>query len=91
VLTTVFTPAAPPPRGADGDDPRLPPLPNRTDASVGRRVFSVWIVTYGLVGAQMAWILRPFIGTPTQEFTFFRPRDANFFVGLLDALRALFQ
>lgn len=95
VLDTVFTPAPARPRdgAAEGDDVP-PPLPSRaavTDAAVGRRVFTIWTVTYGLVGAQMGWILRPFIGTPLQEFTFFRERDANFFVGLRDALRALFE
>jgi hypothetical protein len=39
----------------------------------------------------MGWILRPFIGAPTQPFTFFREREANFFIGLIDALRSLFQ
>ena len=93
VLDTVFTPASAPDDANDTDDaPRPPPLPRRAaDAAVGRRVFTIWTVTYGLVGAQMGWILRPFIGTPTQEFTFFRPRDAHFFAGLRDALRALFS
>jgi hypothetical protein len=92
VLDTVFTPA---PAPAPADDPTVPPpLPSRAavaDAAVGRRVFTIWTVTYGLVGAQMGWILRPFIGTPAQPFTFFRERDANFFIGLRDALRALLQ
>ncbi|MBL8728023.1 MAG: hypothetical protein JNM25_06305 [Planctomycetes bacterium] len=95
VLDTVFLPAPPRPSETEGerDDAGrpLPPLPNRADAAVGRRVFSIWILTYGLVGAQMGWILRPFIGAPTLEFTFFRPRDASFFAGVIEALRALFR
>lgn len=42
-------------------------------------VFGIWIFVFGIVGAQMGWILRPFIGSPNQEFTWFRPRDSNFF------------
>lgn len=44
-----------------------------------RLVFGIWIFVFGIVGAQMGWILRPFIGSPDQEFTWFRPRDSNFF------------
>jgi len=64
---------------------------HRHAAQTGKRIFTIWTITYALVGAQMAWILRPFIGTPTQPFTFFRPRDANFFEGVWHAVRALFS
>jgi hypothetical protein len=73
----------------DVDAPPPPPRPG--DLRPGRRVFTTWIVLYSLVGAQMGWILRPFIGAPTQPFTFFREREANVFIGLIDALRSLFQ
>jgi hypothetical protein len=53
-------------------------------------VFRIWIIVFALVGAQMAWILRPFIGDPSQPFTFFGPRDSNFFAGVLTALMRLF-
>lgn len=42
-------------------------------------VFGIWIVVFGLVGAQMGWILRPFIGSPNEEFRWFRNRESNFF------------
>lgn len=44
-----------------------------------KTVFVCWIVMFGLVGAQMSWILRPFIGDPDREFTWFRHRGSNFF------------
>lgn len=56
-----------------------------------QRVFRVWIVIYAIVGAQMAWILRPFIGTPSLEFALFRPRSSNFFEGLWHSVEALFR
>jgi len=89
VLDTLFLA---PPTAATTGDAEPPSTPRaRAEAAAGRRVFTIWTVTYGLVGAQMGWILRPFIGTPTLEFTFFRPRDGSFFVGLLEALRQLLR
>lgn len=55
-----------------------------------RRVFSIWMFVFGVVGAQMAWILRPFIGSPGQEFTWFRERGSNFFVAVWTQLQNLF-
>ncbi len=55
------------------------------------RTFRTWILVYGLVGVQMAWILRPFIGSPDLEFTLFRPRSSSFFHGVARALRLLFS
>jgi hypothetical protein len=42
-------------------------------------VFRIWVLVFGLVGAQMGWVMRPFIGDPTKPFTFFRQRESNFF------------
>jgi hypothetical protein len=44
-----------------------------------KAVFGCWMVAFALVGAQMSWVLRPFLGNPTQPFSFFRVRDSNFF------------
>ena len=57
----------------------------------GRVVFRTWLLVYGVVGAQMGWILRPFVGTPDLPFTWFRPRESNFFAAVLGALRDLFE
>ena len=54
------------------------------------RVFRIWIVIYMLVGAQMGWVLRPFLGDPQQPFTWFRARQANFFVDVWHTLLKLF-
>ena len=54
-------------------------------------IFYVWIVIYGLVGAQMGWLLRPFIGHPKLPFEWFRVREGNFFVGVYSALRDLLE
>lgn len=54
-----------------------------------RTVFRVWIVVFGLVGAQMGWVLRPFIGNPDLPFSWFRARESNIFQAILDALGRL--
>jgi hypothetical protein len=43
-----------------------------------------------VVGAQMGWILRPFIGAPNQPFQWFRDRQSNFFVVVWESFLRLF-
>ncbi len=53
-------------------------------------VFRIWVFVFALVGSQMSWILRPFIGNPNEPFTWFRPRQSNFFEAVWHALQNLF-
>jgi hypothetical protein len=55
-----------------------------------RVVFRCWVVLFALVGAQMGWVLRPFIGDPARPFTWFRGRESNFFEAVWSAFRDLF-
>ena len=55
-----------------------------------RYVFYCWIVAFALVGAQMSWVLRPFIGDPGQPFGWFRSRESNFFAAIWQAVLHLF-
>lgn len=89
---------------ANGDLPQAPQVPGvepgpldrlaeqHTDPEMGeaRTVFRIWVIIYGLVGAQMGWLLRPFIGSPNMEFTWFRQRDGNFFQSVGQQLQHLF-
>jgi len=54
----------------------------RSTTSPVSRVFQVWVVIYALVGAQMGWVLRPFIGSPDIPFQWFRERQANIFLDI---------
>lgn len=57
-----------------------------------RRVLSLlgtWFVVYGVVAAQMSWLLRPFVGTPHLPQELFRKTEGNVFHGLVEALRFL--
>ena len=58
---------------------------------LARQVFTVWLVIYCVVGAQMGWILRPFIGTPDMPFQVFRAREFNFFHAIIRAIAQLFS
>ncbi len=83
----------------DGSE-ALPVLPDRRPAALeagglsqssdAKSVFRVWVMVFALVGAQMSWVLRPFVGSPTLEFAWFRAREANFFIAVFDMLRTLF-
>jgi len=72
--------------------PRIPGTEWKAESQVDRSdaVFRVWIVIYGVVGAQMGWIMRPFIGDPNQSFSWFRPRDSNFAAAFFEALTGTF-
>jgi hypothetical protein len=54
-----------------------------------RLVFTTWVIIFGLVGAQMSWVLRPFIGDPSQPFQWFRHRESNFFEAFVNLFRTL--
>jgi len=56
-----------------------------------QRVFQIWMVVFGLVGGQMAWVLRPFLGNPAIHFAWLRGRESNFFEGVLQAIHRLFS
>jgi hypothetical protein len=52
-------------------------------------IFCCWAVIFAVVGAQMAWVLRPYFGNPGEPFVWFGPRTSNFFEGVWMALREL--
>ena len=56
-----------------------------------KKVFACWIIVFSFVGAQMGWVLRPFIGSPNMPFQWFRPRDSNFFEAVGNTIYNLFS
>ena len=44
-------------------------------------VFTIWMIVFSLVGGQMAWVLRPFLGRPNAPFTFLRGREFQLLPG----------
>jgi len=61
------------------------------DAAVSRRVLWAWMLTHGIVGAQLSWVLRPFVGNPTLPVRVFRERawEGSFFEAVYDMTVAL--
>ena len=85
--------------GLDAATPGAPPLSNdekqgaldrveaRAMAANVRQVFGLWMIAFGLVGSQMAWVLRPFISDPQRtEFVLFAQRESNFFAAVVSTL-----
>ena len=54
-------------------------------------VFRVWTCVFALVGAQMSWVLRPFVGDASMPFEVFRAREQNFFIAVFKAVGSLFS
>jgi hypothetical protein len=87
-----FDPAPPPPATPPvvRDPGALDSLEGRVVGGNVRTVFNIWVIVFGLVGAQMGWVLRPFVGHPNLDFEWFRSRSSNFFQGVWRALAELF-
>ena len=60
-------------------------------ASAARRVLFAWLAGNLLLGSQLAWILRPFIGSPDLPLEFLRPNafQGNFYETIFHALKQL--
>jgi hypothetical protein len=72
------------------EDPcALDPLEGRVLGRNVKKVFCCWTVIFAVVGAQMAWVLRPYFGNPREPFVWFGPRTSNFFEGVWTALHQL--
>ena len=91
-------PPQPPGTGSGSEPPHQLPGPLEKLAGdvpeqalgTARMIFKIWVVLYALVGAQMGWLLRPFVGTPDLPFSWFRGREGNFFLSVLQQLENLF-
>jgi hypothetical protein len=69
----------------------LDPVESRVLGKHVKTVFNLWVIVFALVGAQMGWVLRPFIGNPDMPFTWFRGRESNFFQAVVHTFQSLFS
>jgi hypothetical protein len=79
-------------RPVNGGHESIGALDRTEEHALGRHVrlvFFCWMIVFGLVGAQMGWVLRPFIGAPSREFSWLRERESNFFEAVLGLLKEL--
>ncbi|NEO83173.1 MAG: actin-binding WH2 domain-containing protein [Spirulina sp. SIO3F2] len=54
-------------------------------------IMQSWLCIYGLVGSQLGWTLRPFLGDPNQPFQLFHRLESNLFLHVLQLIRELLQ
>jgi hypothetical protein len=92
-----IAPVVPPPPDENAD-PAEENEPSALDMPPGhtlgrhtRLVFNCWVILFAVVGTQMGWVMRPFVGNPNLPFTWFRERESNFFEAVLGSLAALIR
>lgn len=62
-----------------------------SQSTSGSAIFRVWVFVFSVVGAQMSWVLRPFVGSPDKPFSWFREREGNFFQTVFDLILQVFS
>jgi hypothetical protein len=86
-----------PERTDDGSPDDEVALPGRDGAAglaeqpVNMGLVRIWVLLFGFVGTQLAWTLRPFVGSPDQEFQIFRKIEGNFYVNIMESLNSFFS
>lgn len=60
----------------------------RIDPALGSKpgLMLGWMLLFGLVGMQGAWMMRPFLGAPNQRFQVFRHAGGNIFENLVNTV-----
>lgn len=66
----------------------LPGQPPARPASM--TLLYIWILLFGFVGTQLAWTLRPFFGSPNEEFQVFRDIEGTFYSDIFSTIGNLF-
>jgi hypothetical protein len=82
-LNRLATPAPDP-------DAQESPVPV-AEPPVNMALVRIWVLLFGFVGTQLAWTLRPFVGSPDQGFQIFRKIEGNFYVNILQTIGDIFS
>ncbi|MFN8241394.1 MAG: hypothetical protein U0X39_11695 [Bacteroidales bacterium] len=53
---------------------------------LGLKIFKIWIVILAFVSSQLAWNLRPFVGSRDLPFELFRQKESNFYVAVIQSV-----
>lgn len=56
---------------------------------LGMSIFKIWIIIFAFVSSQLAWNLRPFVGSRDLPFELFRHRESNFYVAVIHSIGQL--
>src|SRR5664280_3644089 len=58
---------------------------------LGMKIFKIWVVILAFVSSQLAWNLRPFVGERKLPFEWFRARESNFYVAVIQSVADLLE
>lgn len=58
---------------------------------MGLTIFQIWVFIMAFVSSQLAWNLRPFVGSRSLPFELFRARESNFYVAVIQSAGDLFD
>ena len=58
---------------------------------LGINVFKIWIIIFAFVSTQLAWNLRPFVGSKDLPFELFREKEGNFYLAIIHSMQNLFN
>jgi hypothetical protein len=57
----------------------------------GMKIFNMWVFILAFVSSQLAWNLRPFVGSRDLPFELFRERESNFYVAVIQSAANMFE
>ena len=58
---------------------------------LGMKIFKIWVVILAFVSSQLAWNLRPFVGSRDLPFELFRKHEGNFYVAVIQSAGSLLK
>jgi hypothetical protein len=58
---------------------------------LGIKIFKIWVIILAFVSSQLAWNLRPFVGSRDLPFELFRVREGNFYIAVIQSAANLFE
>jgi hypothetical protein len=58
---------------------------------LGMTIFRIWVFILAFVSSQLAWNLRPFLGSRELPFELVRKRESNFYVAVLRSAAGIFE
>jgi hypothetical protein len=53
---------------------------------LGLTIFKIWVFILAFVSSQLAWNLRPFVGSRDLPFELFRQKEGNFFIAVINSV-----
>lgn len=56
---------------------------------LGINIFRIWIIIFAFVSMQLAWNLRPFVGSKDLPFELFREKEGNFYLSIIKSIADL--